>query len=291
MSPLAVLGILGVGLGGVAIATSTSKSSKKDDVDNPPRGRVWSEPTNVTAAVEARGWYMDVISGTAQNDRPCGFKGGALTDPPGYLYDDCGGSCFRCKERNGEATPVPESFRVDFGKLDGPRIVAADVRIVDVEGIVARTEPRTRKDSSGRKRGWLDVNEYTLQGAARETVYCERLARKIDGATLGAYLTRRKLPCIDLPATPVQPYTLYRALRDTTKDLATWETWEWFAKVKNDAPADATRSPIGGKGSYRGLYDLRLEVDETGVFVAGRVAPSLAPQQLRVEIAWRTRPV
>lgn len=287
----AVLLLLGAAGAGVAVVASSKppRRAVPDDVENPPRGRVWSESTTTIATVNAPGWYRDVLT---QEGHLCGTSSsGGLGDLDELraAAEDIGFDKWRCRERNGEATPKPMSFRVDFGKLPTPRVVAVDVRIVDTEAIVERTRVRTQKTTSGRRRGILDVNEYELEGPARETVYCERLARRIAGASLGPYLTRRKLPCSDLPPTPAQQYTLYRAQRETSLNGLTARTWEWFAKVRGGAHAYAARSSIGAGGSYRGLYDLRIDVDGAGVYLAGSIAPSVAPQRLRIEATWRTR--
>src|SRR5215470_11178959 len=143
-------------LGGLAAATvvvvASSGGAPSDDVDNPPRGRVWSDPKTTATHVTAPGWYLDVKQGT-QNDAACSHTAHAGD------FDKCGaGLCFRCKEKDGEATPVARAFRLDMGRLDAARVVAVDVRIVDDTGIVARTKPRTTKKTTGRKRGSLDVN-------------------------------------------------------------------------------------------------------------------------------------
>lgn len=292
--PAPIVIALLVGAGVAAVAVATSDDDVKDDVDNPPRGKVWSDVQTIAIDLIARGWYSDVLTPTAGSSMPCG-----VADPTA-ISRKCGVTCFECDERKvpmriygttemlGEATPRAMPWRVDLGALDN-LVVAADVRIVDRFGIVARTLPRTRKDTDGRKRGWLDVNEFTFSGPARETAFCERLARPFAASIAGPYLTRRRLPCSDLPATPLQTYTLYRAQRDTTANGPVSTTIEWFAKVRKDSPAYATRQAIGAGGSYHGLYNVRLEADNAGVYVAGEIAPSLAPQDLRVIVDWRTR--
>jgi hypothetical protein len=234
---------------------------------------------------------MDVYTrGDQDNGAPCGKAFDSAR------WEKCGAFCFRCHERNpggdkpkGEAHPQSKMWRVDLGQIDRALMVAADVRIVDVHAIVERLKPIARKDTSGRKRGWLDVNEYTLEGADHETVYCERLARKLGGGAAGPYVTRRRLPCDDLPATPVQRYTLYRAQRDVT--IAVQTVYEWFPKIRKDSDAYASRSSIGSGGTYSGLYSIKLDADETGVYVSGEIAASLAPQTIAIAVDWRTRPL
>lgn len=292
MNPLFLL--LGAGAVTVAaVASSSSSAPPKPElppVDDPDRSPLWGSEHAATMEVTTRGWYHDVW--TSSGDEPvCGAV--SIADVA-KVSEKCGITCFLCDEREGEATPLPKPFLLRLGKPQGSFIYSVDVRVEDIEGVIAREQIRTVKNTSGRKSGRLDVNEVELIGPARVTSFCERLARAfpyVNGNwTQGEYLTRRRIDC-GTELTPAQAYTLYRAQRNTTPDhlVAGVKTLEWFAKVRA-GQAYALRSSIGAGSSYRGLYDLRLGLDDNGVYVAGTVAPSLASQKLHIQAVWRTRP-
>lgn len=230
----------------------------------PVENKPWSAPVSKSLEIEAPGWYADVE--TNRDDGPCG--------------DDTwnGIGKVTCND-GGRWNPKPLPFSIPLVRIDTDRVVSVDVTIVDVDGIVARTEFRTRKNTSGRRRGNLDVNEYELEGSARETQYCERLSRAFGPSSAGKYLEHVQLDC-ETETTPRQPYTLYRAQRDVTmtKWLATIRVWEYFAKIR-PGPAYAGA----------GIYALQLKLVGGWATLTGEVAASLAPQLLEINTTTRTR--
>jgi hypothetical protein len=252
------------------------------DGENPPRWPLWGPVHTVQDELVAPGWYADVLTGSNDN-----FACNATSLSDALAKGDKHGSYFDCKDLTGKGDPQPLTFRIRLGPLDEPRIVRAEVTIVDVDGVTNATRWRTNKKTSGRKNGNLDVNEYWFEGPRDETCYREVLARRFDGIEEGPYLVRRRDPCS--PKTNPQPYHLYRAQREVT--LKGWfgTTREWFAKIANGTPYPI-RSAIPNGKNYVAQYDLSLGVDAQGVFVDGVVAASLPSMPLRVTIQWATRP-
>jgi hypothetical protein len=271
-----------------------SSPEPEDDADDPTRTPVWSDEEIASITVDARGWTTPVI------EQPCDafFDCWVCAAPSMGSVDDHaykGGGYWNCREIDGNATPVAQEFLVPLTGVPSTSVVVlAEVTVTDPEGTINRESIRTKKNSSGRARGNIDVNEVELQGTPFETSYCERLGREfpvIAGeATPGQYLTRRRVDCGGDPTYP-QTYSLYRAQRVTTLKGAFNKVREWFAKVRLDTPPYPIRKPIPAGPSYDALYNLQLGLDDRGIYLSGAIAPSLAPQQLNVQVTWRTRPL
>ena len=247
----------------------------------PPRWPMWGPVHTVQGEISLHGWYSDVL--TSPNDNwPCGAT--SLGDS--LAKQDKHGSNFDCKDLSGIGDPEAVPFRMHLGPVDGAQIVRAVVTVSDKDGVTNATRWRTKKNSNARKNGNLDVNEYWFEGPRDETCYAEVLARRVDGASIGPYLTRRPTSCT--PYTIPQPYHLYRAQRETAPKGWVGQVREWFAKVADGTPYP-NRDAIPG-GTYVAQYDLSMGVDGQGVYIDGLVAPSLPDLDLRVTVQWATRP-
>lgn len=263
----------------VVAGKSNAAPPQPDDDDLPDRAQVWSTEHVATLDVSAPGWHADV---TTQEGNLCGTN---ASKPFGRI--DC--------DDGGRWTPVPKLFRLRLAAAPAESVVVrAEIRVTDGIGVTNRLRYHTLKATSGRKRGTLDINEYDLEGPAVETAWCETLARRfpvVQGrATQGPLIQQQPTPCGGV-AMRAQTYSLYRAQRDTSLNGLGNETREWFAKVDRNRPAYSARVPMPAGAAYVGLFGLQLGLDDGGIYIAGSVAASLAPQQLHVQAIWQTRPI
>lgn len=266
-------------------------NGKNGTVPGPDKGRpgrmpLWSAERLVTATLEVPGWSADV----RQSTKSWYYCGAHSFSESASSYDESApGGEITCKD-DGRGMPIPHPFEIRI--VDAPAlatVISCDIAVSDADGVTARERVRTSKATDGRRAGRLDVNEVELEGAPRETGYCERVARIFDGGVGREYMTRRPIECgIDL--TPVQPYQLYRAKRETTPEGSVRRIYEYFAKVKQD-PAYPKRAPIPDGPSYYQLYNLQLIARDGSVFLIGEIAASLSPLKLDVRVVWKMRPV
>lgn len=250
------------GVGGFQNGHHGTPSTGQPPGPQAPQGQEGDPAGLITRRLTAPSWYSDVL--TNRDDGDCGTYGDDWQHIAPRLCDD-----------NGRWDPQPMRFMIPLVRHVGAMVVTADVQITDTEAIVARTQYRTKKSTSGRKRGELDVNEYELAGPSRETASCQRISRQFSVGGGGPYLHRLEFDC-GFEQTPRQNYELYRATRDVTLSGGTGETREYFAKIRPNTPAYAGQN----------LYALQLVTDNGWISLRGEVAASLAPQRLDVVIAY-----